>query len=333
MNLREQLKEILPRVLPKSPAESIKGTKLIEMVKRRLSQEYSDATLRYHFSVMSCDPTAPIAKVEQGQGYFLRTSRRELLQPRGEMRQGSLAGFASDDGESESPEHLWMKFQAFFERYANQDRSFSFPVRHDQAEGLRQEDPGYPWTVPDGVVVTWRSGQLSESGVKLVPELLCLEEPSFALSSIKIVVAVDPSNYRQQFFQALSQGAWAHATELVVATEVLDDYVSEDLRRMGDRYGVGVSYFSLSEQQLAGWDTPDAIRELPEDEFDRALRDAVSHHRITSPRAVHQLDWDHLNQLITKYPVFDDVFRWIHYCLTRKQVCSFVDFESASYTP
>ena len=100
MNLREQLKEILPRVLPKSPAESIKGTKLIEMVKRRLSQEYSDATLRYHFSVMSCDPTAPIAKVEQGQGYFLRTSRRELLQPRGEMRQGSLAGFASDDGES-----------------------------------------------------------------------------------------------------------------------------------------------------------------------------------------------------------------------------------------
>lgn len=89
--------------------------------------------------------------------------------------------------------------------------------------------------------------------------------------------------------------------------------------------------FSLNEEQLAGWDTPDAIRELPEDEFDRALREAVRSNRLTSARPVAQLDWDHLNQLITKYPVFDDVFRWIHYCLTRKQVCNFVDFESASY--
>ena len=38
MNLREQLKEILPVILPKSPAESIKGTKLIEMVKRKRLQ-------------------------------------------------------------------------------------------------------------------------------------------------------------------------------------------------------------------------------------------------------------------------------------------------------
>lgn len=332
MNLREQLKEILPRVLPKSPAESIKGTKLIEMVKRRLSQDYSDATLRYHFSVMSCDPTAPIAKVEQGQGYFLRTTRRELVRPRSRMRQESLEGF-SGEGELESPEQLWLKFQAFFERYANQDRSFSFPIRHEQSESDRQDDPSYAWAVPDAVVVNWRSGQLSESGVKLVPELLCLEEPSFTLSSTNIAVAVDSNNYRRQFFQALSNGAWAHASEFVVATEILDDYVCEDLRRLGQRFGVGVSFFSLSEQQLAGWDTPDAIRDLPEDEFDRALRDAVTHHRITAPALTGNLDWDHLNQLITKYPIFDDIFRWTHYCLTRKQACNFVDFESASYSP
>ncbi len=332
MNLREQLKEILPRVLPKSPAESIKGTKLIEMVKRRLSQDYSDATLRYHFSVMSCDPTAPIAKVEQGQGYFLRTTRRELLRPRSRMRQESFDGFSAD-GESESPEQLWLKFQAFYERYANQDRSFSFPVRHGHAESSRSEDPSYPWAVPDAVVVSWRSGQLSESGVKLVPELLCLEEPSFTLNSTKMAVSVDSANYRQHFFQALSNGAWAHASELVVATEILDEYVFEDLRRLGNRFGVGVSFFALSEQQLAGWDTPDAIRELPEDEFDRALRDAVTLHRITSPRLTATVDWDHLNQLITKYPIFDDIFRWIHYCLMRKQACNFVDFESARYSP
>ncbi len=74
MNLRDQLKEILPDILPRNPAQAIKGTELIEMVKHRLKQDYSDATLRYHFSIMSCDPSSPIAKVEQGQGYYLRTS-------------------------------------------------------------------------------------------------------------------------------------------------------------------------------------------------------------------------------------------------------------------
>lgn len=330
MNLREQLKEILPNVLPKSPAESIKGTKLIEMVKRKLSHGYSDATLRYHFSVMSCDPTSPIAKVEQGQGYFLRTARHELLRPRQpRLHQESLEGFP--DGGSESPEHLWAKFQAFYERYANQDRAFSFPVRHEDAEVGQQDDVSYGWAVPDGVVVSWRSGQLSESGVKLVPELLCLEQPSFNLTSTKVTVSVNADNYRHEFFQALSNGAWAHASELVVATEILDDYIIEDLRRLSNRFGVGVSYFSLSEQQIAGWDVPEAILELPEDEFDRALRDTVQLHRIGSAKIGQVLDWDHLNQLITKYPVFDDIFRWIHYCLMRKQACNFVDFESASY--
>ena len=332
MNLREQLKEILPMVLPKGPVESIKGTKLIEMVRRKLTQEYSDATLRYHFSVMSCDPTSPIAKVEQGQGYFLRTTRRQLLRPRPRLRQETLEGF-SPDGGSESPQQLWLKFQAFYERFANQDRSFSFPVRHDQVEIDWHGDESYSWAVPDGVVVTWQSGQLAESGVKLVPELLCLEEPSFTLSSTKIIVSLDAESYRQQFFQALSNGAWAHASELVIATEIVDDYVFEDLRRMGYRFGVGVSHFSLSERRLAGWDTPAAIRALPEDEFDRALRDVVTQQRITSPRPVPSLDWDHLNQLITKCPAFDDVFRWVHYCLMRKHACNFVDFESATSTP
>src|SRR6187549_453948 len=74
MNLRDQLKEILPEILRPNPADAIKGTELIRLVKFRLRQEYSDATLRYHFSIMCCDPMSPIAKVEQGQGYYLRKS-------------------------------------------------------------------------------------------------------------------------------------------------------------------------------------------------------------------------------------------------------------------
>ena len=56
MNLRDQLKEILPEILPSDPSSSIKGTELIRLVKYRLKQEYSDATLRYHFSILCADP-------------------------------------------------------------------------------------------------------------------------------------------------------------------------------------------------------------------------------------------------------------------------------------
>ena len=68
MSLRDQLRDILPQILPTDPSEAIKGTELIRLVRVKLKDDYSDATLRYHFSILSYDPSSPIAKVDQGQG-------------------------------------------------------------------------------------------------------------------------------------------------------------------------------------------------------------------------------------------------------------------------
>ena len=75
MNLREQLRNLLPDLLPDDPAEAIKGTELIRLVRVKLGEGYSDATLRYHFSILSYDPSSPIAKVDQGQGYYQRQKK------------------------------------------------------------------------------------------------------------------------------------------------------------------------------------------------------------------------------------------------------------------
>ena len=74
MSLRNQLSELLSDLLPINPKAAVKGTELIRLLRLKLSGEYSDASLRYHFSVMSCDPSSPIAKVEKGQGYYRRTT-------------------------------------------------------------------------------------------------------------------------------------------------------------------------------------------------------------------------------------------------------------------
>ena len=76
MSLRSQLEELLPELLPSDPAQAIKGTELIRLVRLRLGEEYSDASLRYHFSFMASDPDSEIAKVERGQGYYRRQRDR-----------------------------------------------------------------------------------------------------------------------------------------------------------------------------------------------------------------------------------------------------------------
>ena len=76
MSLRSQLEELLPELLPSDPAQAIKGTELIRLVRLRLGEEYSDASLRYHFSFMASEPDSEIAKVERGQGYYRRIRRQ-----------------------------------------------------------------------------------------------------------------------------------------------------------------------------------------------------------------------------------------------------------------
>ena len=82
MSLRKQLSDILPNLLPGNPADSIKGTELIRLTRLQLTGNYSDASLRYHFSIMSCDPASPIAKVEKGQGYYRRSAPLPALSGR-----------------------------------------------------------------------------------------------------------------------------------------------------------------------------------------------------------------------------------------------------------
>lgn len=77
MSLRSQLEELLPELLPSDPAQAIKGTELIRLVRLRLGEEYSDASLRYHFSFMASEPDSEIAKVERGQGYYRRMRERD----------------------------------------------------------------------------------------------------------------------------------------------------------------------------------------------------------------------------------------------------------------
>jgi len=111
-------------ILPPNPSDAIKGTELIRLVRLRLKDEYSDATLRYHFSILCYDPGSPIAKVDQGQGYYLRLNKPEIVN-------GSGRGlFDSRDSTADLSRARLGRFSAIVERHSLHGSRYPLPWRN-----------------------------------------------------------------------------------------------------------------------------------------------------------------------------------------------------------
>lgn len=318
MNLRDQLKEILPEILPSDPASAVKGTELIRLVKYRLRQEYSDATLRYHFSILCADPSSPIAKVDQGQGYYLRTLRVATLE---DARTLAAAGFTQSGMDLfQSGREMvdlararMAKMRALYQRLAFADARFPFVF----APGSSPEDL---WKYPDLAVVDWELEDAMEGGFRLSRDLLDLKmslgvQP-FAVSSVRLAMAVSYDNVRELFYQALSGSRWAHTGELVIGTAITDEQLAEDLRRLGGQYGIGVSTMGLHLEALDDLADPTAIERMEDRAFENLQGRLFSRQKITSARPTATLDWRLIRDMRRDHAEFHAFFEWIEKCLS-----------------
>ena len=156
MNLREQLRNLLPDLLPDDPADAIKGTELIRLVRLRLGDGYSDATLRYHFSILSYDPTSPIAKVDQGQGYYQR--QKKLSGSNGIIRQS----FFDDASEGDQAWSRYLRLVAIYERLCLLRGHYPFLLNRTSSGAPSMEGE---WDVPDLVVAEWDLDPAAEDTV------------------------------------------------------------------------------------------------------------------------------------------------------------------------
>jgi hypothetical protein len=317
MNLRDQLKEILPEILPSDPASSIKGTELIRLVKYRLRQEYSDATLRYHFSILCADPSSPIAKVDQGQGYYLRTTRVATLE---EARALAAAGFtqAGMDLFQSGREMVDLarsrmaKMRALYLRAAAADARFPFALAPSPSpEGL--------WKYPDVAVVDWELEDAGETGFRLEGDLLELKRSlgvqPFAVTSVRLAMAASYDNVRELFFQALSGSRWAHTGELVIGAAITDEQLAEDLRRLGGEYGIGVSTLGVQLEALDDIVDAASIARMEDRAFENLQGRLLARQKITSARPSATLDWRQIRDMRREHADFHAFFAWIEQCL------------------
>lgn len=314
MNLREQLRHILPLCLPKDPAEAVKGTELIRLVRLQLTGDYSDATLRYHFSILSYDPGSPIAKVDQGQGYYQRQTRRP-----GAVH-SSIQGWFDEVDDRDAA--VWLRFDrvlAIYERLCLTRSRYPFVL--NGRGGLAPEIEG-GWEVPDLVVADWDLDD-EHPEVRLFDKKMLrlrrhLGVSEVGVTGVQVKLATSLETYAADFFQAVSATRWATHGELLLAEAITDEALVEGLRQLGHEFGIGIVTLGLDLGALDMLPLPSEIRDMEEARFD-AVQGRLRVQRLTPPTPRSSLNWTLLSRLREKYASLQDMVAWLGDCLAESR--------------
>ncbi len=327
MSLRNQLSDILPTLLPGNPADSIKGTELIRLTRLQLTGNYSDASLRYHFSIMSCDPASPIAKVEKGQGYYRRSAPLPALSGAQELMaltQGRLDDLTTADQDMVDETMLRIrKFRAVVTRYYEINGRFPFAFR----KAFGKESPiSNLWKYPELVLVDWETGGSPDEEMSLDETMLSFKQrlgiSPFKLHAARLRIQPSLQTFREDFFQTLAVSMWAQGGELIYAAPIEDEALADSLRRLSAAFGIGVISFGL---------TPEALDELPRPanilnahpRETEAIMAKLEVNRIAAPQTRPQLDWAALSSMRNESEEAENLILWLTRCIDERRAEAF----------
>jgi len=167
--------------------------------------------------------------------------------------------------------------------------------------------PGYnEWVYPDIVGFYVPVDEWDDEVIEI--NRLC-DNNSLRLFSFELKKALNKANYRESFFQAVSNSSWAHVGYLV-ATEILqdDDFLAE-LQRLTSSFGIGVIHLDLSDidasevifparqRDRLDWDT---INKLCEQNSD--FKKFLKHVRIDfQSKTLHKSEYDEILKDVPAY--------------------------------
>lgn len=328
MSLRKQLNDILPTLLPNNPTDAIKGTELIRLARRGLNGNYSDASLRYHFSIMSCDPGSSIAKVEKGQGYYRRSEPLPALSGAQELlawTQGRLEDLSGDETSVDNAMLRIRKFRAVVTRYYEINGRFPFAFR----EPFSNTSPlGNLWKYPELVLVDWETGGAADEEMVLDEAMLALKQrlgiAPFRLHSARLRLSPSLMTYREDFFQTLSVSQWSQGGELIYAGPVEDEALADGLRKLGATFGIGVTSFGLTAEVLDDLPRPANILNAHPKETE-AIMGKLDLHRISGVQSRQHLDWNALGSLRSESEEAEKLVLWLQRCVEKRRAEAFKD--------
>lgn len=219
MNLRDRLREILPDLLPRHEDEAIKGRELIARVRDVLGDTYSDGSLLTQFSLLALEEESCLARIANGQGYYLRHA--------GDPLPSLHDVFAGQSAPAADPLHRALALAVRLYDTAGQS-VFLYPP---------EEEPS--WNHPDLVAVQWPAGRWGQDGAyTMLPD----ERRAATYRAVCVELVESEEQCRRAFFRALSCGLWAQETELLLIGHPGE--AEPTLAALAARYGVGIRYFA-----------------------------------------------------------------------------------------
>lgn len=93
------------------------------------------------------------------------------------------------------------------------------------------------WTHPDMVGIHFPFGDYEDKTIKLIE---ALRENPYTTFSFELKKEIEPSQLREQYFQAVSNSSWANEGYLVAARVSKDAEFLDDLQRLVNAFGIGV---------------------------------------------------------------------------------------------
>ena len=100
------------------------------------------------------------------------------------------------------------------------------------------------WSHPDMVGVYFPFGDMEESVVKLSKSLNSISV--FKLFSFELKLTINKGNYRECFFQTVSNSSWAHEGYLVAAEISEGDELHRELGRLNNAFGIGIIHLDIN---------------------------------------------------------------------------------------
>ena len=285
MGLREKLDKILPAILPEKAESAIKGKELIARVRAVLGDAYSDLSLRSQFSFMVLDAASCLARVENGQGYYLRNDDDAP----------SLQNVFGGSSEGDTMLHRAMALAVRLYDTAGQG-VFVYPVDGEES-----------WGHPDLVVVQWPAGSWDAEGAYI----MAAGEEELSFRAICVGFADDEESCRQAFFRTLACGQWAQECELLLRPGAANE---EELTSLAARYGVGIRCLDADEEALDAMPRADEIFRLSTDDA-RTLLASLPQTTLARPR--HR---DFSEQAAAAMPDTAVVLQWARGCAARGRV-------------
>ena len=128
--------------------------------------------------------------------------------------------------------------------------------------------------------------------------------------------------YREDFFQCLSNSRWAHYGELLIAAPIEDSTLINNLRSLGNEFGIGITSYGLPKEVLDDLPEPGAIQHFTEREIEGLFK-LINYQRISESRPRNELAWDQVTELRNWNTEIDSMFKWLSQSLEEGKVMPF----------